>query len=361
MTTDLLNPAAVDAIKWVGILFCVSQSAMFSGLNLAYFSVSRLRLEVEVGTGNKSAARILKMREDSNFLLTTILWGNVCINVLLTLLSNSVMAGVFAFGFSTVIITLFGEILPQAYFSRNAMKIGARLAPVLRAYQYLLYPVAKPVALMLDLWLGKEGIQYLRERDMREMIRKHMAAAEADLSQIEGLGALNFLSIDDVPTSQEGEPLDPRSIIALPFEGNQPTFPTKFGSERRAFLRALQASGKKWAVITDLEDTPRLVVDVDGYLRAAISEPKTFEPEQHCHMPIIIREHNTRLGHVLQRLEVQPSYTGDNVIDRDVVLIWTDERRVITGADILGRLLTGISKIQRKTESIGDANSRKYN
>ena len=33
----------------------------------------------------------------------------------------------------------------------------------------------------------------------------------------------------------------------------------------------------------------------------------------------------------------------DDVIDDDLILIWTDEKRVITGADILGRLLRGIA------------------
>ena len=113
MDTFSLTTLAV----WIGICFCISQSAMFSGLNLAFFSLTRLRLEVEVSTGNYRAHRVLKMRQDSNFLLTTILWGNVGINVLLALLSNSVMAGLSAFLFSTVLITLIGEILPQAYFS----------------------------------------------------------------------------------------------------------------------------------------------------------------------------------------------------------------------------------------------------
>ena len=74
-------------LTWAGITFCLSQSAIFSGLNLAFFNMSRLRLEIQVANGNKAAARILKLREDSNFLLTTILWGNVSINVLLALLS----------------------------------------------------------------------------------------------------------------------------------------------------------------------------------------------------------------------------------------------------------------------------------
>ncbi len=153
---------------------CISQSAIFSGMNLALFSLSRLRLEIEHSAGNVTAEKVLQLREDSNFLLTTILWGNVGVNVLLTLLSDSVLAGVSAFVFSTVVITFFGEIVPQAYFSRNALKVASILSPVLRLYQFILYPVAKPFALMLDFWLGKEGVHYLREHDLRELIQRHI-------------------------------------------------------------------------------------------------------------------------------------------------------------------------------------------
>src|SRR5210317_378284 len=140
----------METLTWFGIIFCVSQSAMFSGLNLAFFSISKLRLEIEVKNNNRHAIKIAKLREDSNFLLTTILWGNVGINVLLTLLSNSVMVGIAAFVFSTFIITFLGEIIPQAYFSRHAMQTASLLSPILRFYQFLLYPVAKPSALILE-------------------------------------------------------------------------------------------------------------------------------------------------------------------------------------------------------------------
>ncbi len=339
------DPSVAVMLTWLAIVVCVSQSAMFSGLNLAFFSISRLRLEVEAASGNKAAERILKMRHDSNFLLTTILWGNVSINVLLTLLSESVMVGGAAFLFSTVIITLVGEIFPQAYFSRNALKIGALLSPLLRFYQFLLYPLAKPVALILDQWLGKEGIHYLREREMREMIRVHMAADETDLDRIESLGALNFLTIDDLPAAREGEPIDSRSIITLPFDGAVPRFPMETHDEKMAFLRRLNASGKKWVIVINGKGTPRLVLDADGFIRSALLEESRFDPIRYCHKPIIVRDTSLRLGHILPRLEVQAAYKGDNVIDRDVVLVWTKERRVITGADILGRLLSGISRI----------------
>ena len=129
----------MNVLIWIGIGFCLTQSAMFSGLNLAFFSISKLKLKIESKKNNKHALRVASMREDSNFLLTTILWGNVGINVLLTLLSNSVMAGVLAFVFSTFAITFFGEIIPQAYFSRHAMQTASLLSPILRFYQLMLY------------------------------------------------------------------------------------------------------------------------------------------------------------------------------------------------------------------------------
>jgi len=91
-----------------------------------------------------------------------------------TLLSNSVMAGVVAFIFSTVIITLLGEIVPQAYFSRHAMRTAYFLSPVLRVYQILLFPVAKSTAILLDKWLGHEAVQFFQEKDFEEILKLHI-------------------------------------------------------------------------------------------------------------------------------------------------------------------------------------------
>jgi len=116
---------------WLGIIACVIQSALFSGLNLAVFSLSLLRLQIEADGGNADAVRVLNLRESSNQVLATVIWGNVSTNVLITLLSNSVMAGLTAFFFSAVVITLVCEIIPQAYFSRNALRMTARFLPFL--------------------------------------------------------------------------------------------------------------------------------------------------------------------------------------------------------------------------------------
>jgi metal transporter CNNM len=337
----------MELLIWVGIGLCISQSAVFSGLNLALFSVSRLKLEVEASKNNQGALKVLALRKDYNFALTTVLWGNVGVNVLLALLSNSVLAGVLAFLFSTVLITFLGEIVPQAYFSRHALRMASLLSPVLRFYQVVLYPVAKPTAKMLDLWLGPESIQFFAERDFEEVLRKHMESRDTDIDDTEGRGALNFLAIDDLVAAEEGEPIDPRSLVSVQVSEGLPVFPRFGNSSSDPFLGLIQASGRKWVILTDHDGEPNLVLDANGFLRAAVFQGGESSPLSHCHRPLIVRDAGMPLGMIIRQLRVESERPGDDVIDKDIVLVWQgDVKRIITGADILGRLMRGIA-IQR--------------
>ncbi|MGB5447162.1 MAG: CNNM domain-containing protein [Psychromonas sp.] len=349
-----------DLIIWIGIAICISQSAIFSGLNLAFFSPSRLQLEVEAAKGNSDAAKILHLRGDSNFLLTTILWGNVGINVLLTLLSDSVLAGVSSFLFSAVAITIIGEITPQAYFSRNALKMGSLLSPVIRFYQLLLFPVAKPSAMILDVWLGKEGITYLAEEELTSIIRKHIDVQETEINHVEGIGALNFFKFDSITVSEEGELIDPDSIIVLPSKMDLPIIPDITPSADDPFLKLLHKSGHRWVVFTNKEDVPLLVIDADGCLRSALFEPEKFDPYSFCHRPIVIKNQATSLSEAVIKMKSNESLekSYDGVIENDVLLVWNGTKRIITGADIFGRLLKGmqhsehisVEQVERKAE-----------
>ncbi|MBU1172697.1 MAG: DUF21 domain-containing protein [Proteobacteria bacterium] len=334
----------MNLIIWLGIIFCLSQSAIFSGLNLAFFSITRLRLEIEASNNSTAAKKILAMRSDSNFLLTTILWGNVGINVLLTLLSNSVMAGFIAFIFSTFLITFVGEIIPQAYFSRHALKMASALSPVIRFYQIILYPVAKPAAILLDKWLGGESIQYFKEENLKQLIQRHVEDTE-DIDFVEGTGAINFLTIDDIFISQEGVPIDNNSIISLPIKNGKPEFPTIDRSLNNEFLIKLNQSYRKWVIIINEKGSPEFVIDSDGFIRSALFDESTFNPYKYIHRPIVVTNSDLPLGEILKKFEIEPSIQNDEVIKKDIVLLWShDNKQIITGSDILGRLLQGITK-----------------
>jgi hypothetical protein len=333
-----------EALTWVAIALCVTQSATLSGLNLAVFSVSRLRLEAAAESGDPDAVRVLAWRRDANATLATILWGNVAVNVLLTLLAESVLAGVAAFLFSTVVITFLGEIVPQAYFSRHALRVAARLTPLLRAYRILLWPVARPVGRLLDLWVGPEGIPWLREAELRDVLRHHARSAQTEVGRLEAMGAINFLALDDLPVAAEGERLDPRSILSLPMDDGHPVFPPFARSAEDPFVRRVEASGKKWVVLADEAGEPRCALDAHAFLRGVLFGGEGFDPRQACHRPLVVRDGTRPLGRVVDRLTVRPERPGDDVIDEDLILVWAPgDRRIITGSDILGRLLRGIA------------------
>ncbi|OOG25171.1 Mg2+ and Co2+ transporter CorB [Thioalkalivibrio denitrificans] len=335
----------MDLLTWIAILLCLSQSAMLSGLNLGLFSLGTLELEVEARKGHPGAQRVLELRRDANFALVTILWGNVGVNVLLALLSGSVLGGVAAFFFSTVVITVFAEIIPQSYFTRHALRMASALAPLLRAYQYLLYPVAKPTALVLDAWLGGEGIRYFRERDLRRVIQLHMESGESDIARVEGQGALNFLELDDVPLAEEGEPVDPESVLVMNFDdGGRPQFPPIQANAGDPFLCDVNRSGKSWLVIVDPQGEPRMVLRAEDFIREALFAPERFSPYRHCHRPIMVRDASTKLGELLPRFRAGSAGPHDDILENDIILLWGERPRVVTGTDILGRLLRGIAR-----------------
>lgn len=330
---------------WLGILVCLSQSAIFSGLNLALFSLGRMRLEAEVEKGSRPAAKILKLRQDSNLLLCTILWGNVSVNVLLALLSESVLAGMASFLFSTIGITFFGEIMPQAYFSRNALRMGARFIPILQCYRVLLYPFAKPCAMVLDAWIGPEGPNFYHERDIEIILEKHIDEDDSEISPNEGRGALNFLSLDDRKVSEEGNEIKPNTIIQLPTKMDLPHFPDFNTEEGKSFLDQLKCNPAKWRIFTDADGQPLIVLDTPEFLARFLAYDGNEDIYRFCHRPILVTDPDETLDLVLGKFVVEADDRNDHVVDQDVVLYWTPEnRRIITGADIFGYLLRGIAR-----------------
>jgi metal transporter CNNM len=265
--------------------------------------------------------------------------------VLLTLLSGSLLTGLGAFFFSAFAITLLGEIIPQAYFSRNALRMTARFLPFLAFYRVILFPLAKPTAMLLDWWLGAEGVAYLKEQDIRLLIARH-GASGGDIGRLEATGAQNFLDLDDVSICDEGEFVDEKSILSLPLANQRCVLPKFERSPNDPFLRQVDASGRKWVIITDTSGEPVFVLDAHHFLRDALFNELASDPTTYWHRPIIVRDMNARLGDVIGRMKVVQEHPDDDLIENDLILFWGTRKRIITGSDLLGRLLRGIATVE---------------
>jgi len=264
--------------------------------------------------------------------------------VLLTLPSDSILAGIAGFLFSAFAITMLGEIIPLAYFSRNALRMTARFLPFLNFYLVVLYPLAKPTGLLLDWWLGIEGVSYLREQDVRSLIARS-AASGGDIGRLEATGARNFFDLDDVPVTDEGELIHAQSVISLLLANRRCILPHFTRSPDDPFLRQLDASGKKWVIVTNLDGEPEFVLDSHYFLRDALFNQLESNPGIYWHRPIIVRDMKTRLGEVIGQMKVLPERPGDDVIHHDIILVWGTQRRIITSSDLLGRLLRDIATV----------------
>lgn len=146
--------------NYVLVLFLLCLSALFSGLTLGLLGLDKMGLQIVIGgedaLAKKYAQAILPVRENGNLLLCTLLLGNVAVNALLSILMADMTSGLVGFLSSTILIVIFGEIIPQASCSRHALFIGYYSLPVVKCFIVLFYVLACPLGYMLDKVLGED-------------------------------------------------------------------------------------------------------------------------------------------------------------------------------------------------------------
>jgi metal transporter CNNM len=169
---DKLFPVWVSIVI---ILVCLLFSSLFSGLNLGLMSLDRTDLKIIASTGSEKekmyAKAITPVREHGNYLLCSILLGNVMVNSTFTILLDDLTSGLVAVLASTIAIVIFGEITPQAICSRHGLAVGAKTIGVTKLVMGLTFPLSYPISKILDCLLGEEiGAVYTRER-LKELVK----------------------------------------------------------------------------------------------------------------------------------------------------------------------------------------------
>jgi metal transporter CNNM len=83
------------------------------------------------------------------------------------------------------LIVVFGEIVPQAAFSRYALVLGSKLVWLVRIFLIILFPICWPLAWILDKVLGDELDTVYSKRELIKMIEKHEDLSESEIDEDE--------------------------------------------------------------------------------------------------------------------------------------------------------------------------------
>lgn len=189
-------------------IILIALSALFSGLTLGYFTLNLQTLKRQATFGNTEAARIVPIRQHGNWLLTTLLLGNISVNTILSVYLSSLTDGVVAATTATALIFIFGEIIPQAVLSRHAMRVGASAAPLVRTLMWASALITYPIATLLNAALGEEVPTIYSKHEIMAIVSEHEDSEHSTIDEDEERiihGALQFshLRVREVMTPRE--------------------------------------------------------------------------------------------------------------------------------------------------------------
>ncbi|MBR4554010.1 MAG: HlyC/CorC family transporter [Ruminococcus sp.] len=123
-------------------------SAVCSATETAFSSANRIRLKNMAASGSKRAAKALALAEDFDKALTAILIANNVVNIASSALATVFFTEHFGSGsvgiatlVMTVLVLIFGEILPKSLAKENSERFSVFMAPLLSVFIIIITPV----------------------------------------------------------------------------------------------------------------------------------------------------------------------------------------------------------------------------
>ncbi len=140
-----------EQIQIVLIVILVVFSAFFSATEMAFASVNKIRLKNAAENGDKRSAAVLKMAENFDKFLSTVLVGNNIVNILassvatvlfVSLLRDATKGSTVSTAVLTIVILIFGEVAPKCIAKAAPEKFAKFVYPVIKFFSYVFYPIS---------------------------------------------------------------------------------------------------------------------------------------------------------------------------------------------------------------------------
>ncbi|KAG8855181.1 hypothetical protein FRB91_002601 [Serendipita sp. 411] len=191
-----------------GILVLVG--GVFAGLTLGLMGLDELHLRVLATASDDTkekhnAQKVLRLMEKGrHWVLVVLLLGNVVVNESLPIfLDSAIGGGIAAVLISTTMIVIFG-IIPQSLCAKYGLSIGAHCAPFVLVLMYIFFPIAWPIAKLLDWVLGAHDEHTYKKAELKTFLQFHRVGQEPlrddEISILHGVLSLNEKSAAEIMT-----------------------------------------------------------------------------------------------------------------------------------------------------------------
>ena len=190
------NPS-FDAGLLIAMIVLVILSGFFSMTETVYSTTNIVRLTLSAESGKKSAQKALWIAEHYDRTLTTILVGNNIVNITLATLSVTFFAKVLTNGnivelvstaVSTVVVLIFGEIMPKTIAKRHADTLAVKLSFIVYLIMIVLYPI-------VIIFTGFQKLLHIGQKEEKEP-QVNEAELEAILDTMEEEGAIESEEVE---------------------------------------------------------------------------------------------------------------------------------------------------------------------
>ncbi|MCK9438693.1 MAG: hemolysin family protein [Patescibacteria group bacterium] len=192
------------------LLILVVLSAFFSSAEVVFLSLSEAKIVAMIEAKKKNALTVKKLKENPRSLLITVLIGNNIVNIAAASLATVIFAKYFdsaviglTTGIMTIIILIFGEIVPKSFASSHAPWLSRQFAPFISFLKKFFLPIIWLMEKITNILVGSHKIEEISEEELKALAMAGVQQGTIEKNEglmIEKLFKFNDISAEDIMT-----------------------------------------------------------------------------------------------------------------------------------------------------------------
>ncbi len=198
----------------IAMIVLVLMSGFFSASETAFSSLNKVKLKamMKEGESNKKIERALKLSEDYDVVLSTVLIGNNIVNIACTSLAtlfftgllgdNSDLGATVSTVVMTIVVLIFGEVTPKTYAKEKADKVVVAITPIIKAFIIIFSPLNvffKAWKKLMNKVFKTGGVETITEEELKTYVDEAHTGGEIDENESELIRS--SIEFDDIDVS----------------------------------------------------------------------------------------------------------------------------------------------------------------